>query len=366
MIDETTNDGRLPFVTLVMPIRNEAAYIARALGAALAQDYPRELLEVLVADGMSDDGTREIVADFRERDARVRLLDNRGRYVATGLNAALREVRGEIIVRADGHCEIAPDYVRRCVEHLRGGLADGVGGPIETVGENYAARVIALAMSSGFGVGGSAFRTVKDRLMFVESVAFPAYTRHAVEAAGFFDEELIRNQDDEYNYRLGAMGRRILLAPDVRSRYYSRGGLRPLWRQYFGYGYWKVRVMQKHFGQMRVRQFAPLLLVAALLGSLALTPFGAWGRWLFASLVCVYAAANLSAALLTAARARRMSLLPLLPAAFAVLHFAYGLGFLKGLIKFSGRWRDRDTHAEWGDAGSAGFTHATTGAADRR
>lgn len=365
MKDVKTNQARLPFVTLVMPIRNEAAYIARALGAVLAQDYPRELMEVLVADGMSTDGTREIVAGMQADDARVCLLDNQGRYVATGLNAALRAARGEIIVRADGHCEIEPDYVRRCVIHLSEDDVDGVGGPIETVGVTYAARAIALAMSSGFGVGGSAFRTIKDRRMLVESVAFPAYTRRAVEAAGFFDEELIRNQDDEYNYRLGAMGRRILLAPDVRSRYYSRGGLCSLGRQYFGYGYWKVRVMQKHFRQMRARQFAPPLFVATLLGALALAPFGMWGRWLFIALVGVYAAVNLSAALLTATRARAWRLLPLLPAAFAVLHFAYGLGFLKGLFKFRGRWRDRDTHARWGDAVAVGLTRVATGPADR-
>lgn len=356
----------LPFVTLVMPIRNEGAFIAQALGAALAQDYPAALMEVIVADGMSTDSTREIVRGLQSTDARVRLIDNKGKFVATGLNAALREARGEIIVRADGHCEIAPDYVRRCVYHLLEEGVEAVGGPIETIGETYVAQAIAQAMSSSFGVGGSAFRTVQDRRMLVESVAFPAYTRGAVELAGFFDEELIRNQDDEYNYRLCELGGRILLAPDIRSRYYSRSSLRSLWRQYFQYGYWKVRVMQKHFGQMRLRQFIPLLFVAAVIVSLLAAPFSATGRWLCGFVVSAYLLANFSAAFLIAARALKWRTLPLLPVAFAILHFAYGLGFLRGLVKFRNRWRDRDTHAQWNNAELLDFATLSTGTQSKR
>ncbi len=161
----------------------------------------------------------------------------------------------------------ASSYVRRCVEHLLAGGVEAVGGPIETVGETDEAQAIALAMSSWFGVGGSGFRTVKDRATLVETVAFPAYTRQTVQRIGPFDEELVRNQDDEYNYRLLKHGGRILLSPDIRSRYYSRSSLRSLWRQYYQYGFWKVRVMQKHPRQMRWRQFVPPAFVATMLGS---------------------------------------------------------------------------------------------------
>jgi succinoglycan biosynthesis protein ExoA len=329
-----------PFVTIIMPVRDEAAFIARSLGAVVAQDYPPERVEIVVADGMSTDGTREIVASFQVRRARLRLVDNPGRIAATGLNAALRVARGEVIVRVDGHCEIAPDYVRRCVECLRREQVEGVGGPIETVGQTLTACAIAAAMSSSFGVGGAAFRTVKDRRMFVDSIAFPAYTRRAIEHAGLFDEELIRNQDDEYNYRLRALGARLLLAPEIRSRYYSRGTLASLRRQYFQYGYWKVRVMQKHPRQMRARQFAPPVFVAALLLLGAVSPFFGAARFALAAVACAYVAANLCAAVLTA-RKDGWRLLPLLPATFATLHLAYGCGFLFGLVKFTNRWRDR-------------------------
>lgn len=335
----------LPFVSLVMPVRNEASFIAHSLGAVLAQDYPSERIEVIVADGMSTDGTRELVRSFQARHCSLCLIDNPEKIAPTGLNAALRQAIGDIIIRVDGHCEVAPDYVRRCVEHLQDGV-DCVGGPIETVGETLSARAIALAMSSNFGVGGAAFRTVKDRQIEVETVAFPAYTRRAIEKAGLFDEELVRNQDDEYNYRLRELGGCILLCPNIHSRYYSRGSLQPLWRQYFQYGYWKVRVMQKHPGQMRLRQFAPPLLVAVLLVSLPLALFPGAGRWVFGFITGSYIVANLAATLLSA-RKGNWRLMPLLPLTFIVLHLAYGSGFLFGIIRFWRRWADRNTRLNY-------------------
>jgi glycosyltransferase involved in cell wall biosynthesis len=246
----------LPLVSVIMPVRNEADFLAESLGAVLTQDYLPDRMEVLIADGMSTDGTRDIVSDLATRYPRcpITVLDNPGRIVATGLNAALRVARGEIIIRIDGHCRIASDYVSRCVDHLRRDEVDGVGGSINTVAGTAVGRAIAGAMSSPFGVGGSAFRTIKGRTMLVDTVPFPAYSRHAIDMAGPFDEELVRNQDDEYNYRLRKLGARILLAADIKSDYYSRTSLGSLWRQYFQYGYYKVRVMRKHVRQMQVRQ----------------------------------------------------------------------------------------------------------------
>ncbi len=331
-----------PFVSVVMPIRNEAFHITRCLESVLAQSYPPNRLEVIVSDGVSTDATAEIVRSFQSRHPNLQLVSNPGRIVPTGLNLALRQAKGEIIIRVDGHCEIAPDYVSRCVEHLTEGGADGVGGPVETVGGTPQARAIASAMSSGFGVGGSAFRTVKDRTLLVDSVAFPAYTRAIMDRAGPFDEELVRNQDDEYNYRLRKLGAKILLAGDVRSRYYCRASFRSLWRQYFQYGYWKVRVMQKHPRQMKPRQFAPPLFAAALLTCLFAAPFSFASRWVLVGVAGSYVVANLAASILLAAR-REWRLLPYFPVTFAILHLAYGLGVFAGLVKFWNRWRDRGT-----------------------
>jgi glycosyltransferase involved in cell wall biosynthesis len=330
---------KLPLVSVIMPVRNEVAYIERSLGAVLAQDYPVDRLEILVDDGMSADGTRECVRALQAGRPQLHLVDNPRGIVPPALNVGLGRARGEIIVRVDGHCEIAPDYVRRCVAHL---LADGVqavGGPIETVGETPEAQAIALAMSSWFGVGGSAFRTIQDRPLLVETVAFPAYRRATLDRLGPFDEELVRNQDDEYNYRLLKAGGRILLSPDVRSRYYSRSSLRSLWRQYYQYGFWKVRVMQKHPRQMRWRQFIPPVFVATLLGSSLLAIlFRPLGR-LAALALAFYAVADLAASL-SLGRAHGLGHVPRLLIIHPILHLSYGLGFLAGLGHFAaGRGR---------------------------
>jgi succinoglycan biosynthesis protein ExoA len=327
-----------PFVSVIMPIRNEAQYIARSLGAVLAQDYPAERMEVLVIDGQSTDGTHEMVRLLQAQQTHIRLIDNTGQIVSMGLNRALCHARGDVIIRVDGHCEISRDYVRRCIEHLYNDGVDAVGGPLVTIGETPKARAIAVGMSSHFGVGGSAFRTTSNKTVLTDTIAFPAYTRAILERGGPFDEELVRNQDDEYNYRLRKMGAKLLLAADVQSRYYSRSSLRCLWQQYFQYGYWKVRVLQKHPRQMRPRQFAPPAFVAALLGTGILACFFPLGRALAALLVGTYLIANCIASLCSLHRGRVRELW-WLPIVFAILHVSYGLGFLAGLLKFWKRWK---------------------------
>jgi len=320
-----------------MPVRNESAYIRRSLQSVLTQDYDQQRLEILVVDGMSSDGTAEVVSQLASVHPNLRLLTNEDLIVPPGLNKALREAKGEIIIRVDGHCEITPDYVKRCVEHLIEDNVDAVGGPIETIGETESAKMIALAMSSPFGVGGSSFRTLKDKALLVDTVAFPAYLRAAIERTGFFDEELVRNQDDEYNFRLRKLGGRILLSPDIRSRYYSRSSLRSLWRQYFQYGYWKVRVMQKHWRQMRLYHFAPVTFVSLLMLTLILSPFFEFARLLFAFMAFSYLIVNIVASARTWTEGSWRQV-PLLSIAFAILHFSYGLGFLWGLVRFWNRW----------------------------
>ncbi len=342
MTVETT--AQLPFVSIVMPVRNEAAHIRRSLQAVLAQDYPAECMEVIVADGGSTDGTRRVIGQLQAQLPRLRLIDNPGKFVSAGLNLAIAQARGEIIVRVDGHCEIAPDYVRRCVSHLQREDIGGVGGSVETIGESPLAQSIAVAMSTPFGVGGSAFRTLKERTLFVDTVPFPAYTRLTLAHAGPYDEELVRNQDDEYNYRLRKLGYRLLLAADVRSKYYSRSSLQTMWRQYYQYGYWKVRVFQKHPRQMRLRQFIPPAFVAGLAGSATLALFSPLMLRLLGWVAGIYLLTDLAASLWTAAR-RGWRHLPALPVIYAALHLSYGSGFLVGLARFANRWGDRQGRA---------------------
>ncbi|MEW6716789.1 MAG: glycosyltransferase family 2 protein [Chloroflexota bacterium] len=365
-----------PFVSLLLPIRNEARYIQRCLNAVLAQDYPPDRLEILIADGMSTDGTRDIIQQvikkhnkiIREHSSHslqkkntfpnIQLIDNPQQIVPTGLNLGLQHARGEIIIRVDGHTVIAPDYVRQCVDALARSGADNVGGRMNAVGENAFGRAVALATSSPFGVGGARFH-YSDKEEWGDTVYMGAWPRSVFDAIGPFDEELVRDQDDEFNYRLRAAGGKILLSPRIKSEYTVRGAPRALWRQYFQYGYWKVRVLQKHPRQMRPRQFIPPLFVLALLLSLLLAPFPIHNLQftinhsqltIHPSLLIpsLYLLATLTASLYTTIRPTttrpttiRLAIIGLLPLTYAILHLSYGLGFLVGLVKFWNRWGDK-------------------------
>ncbi|HMN61043.1 MAG TPA: glycosyltransferase family 2 protein, partial [Anaerolinea sp.] len=305
-------------VSIILPVRNEEKYIGPCLDQVFNQVGFDGPVEVIVADGMSTDRTREIVRQYQEKHPNLILVDNPGKIVPIGMNLALRQANGEIIIRVDGHCIIAQDYLQNCVNHLLQDGVDGVGVPMQTIAENHLSEVIAIAMSSIFGVGNSAFRTTNDKTMLVDSVPFPAYTRAIIQKAGPYDEELVRNQDDEYNYRIRELGGKILLAGDVRSTYYSRGSLQKLWMQYFQYGYWKVRVLQKHPRQMSLRQFIPPAFVASLLLSIILTIATHWGWFALALVVGSYLLANLTASMITAGR-KGIRYAPLLPLTFAIL-----------------------------------------------
>jgi glycosyltransferase involved in cell wall biosynthesis len=314
----------MPLVSVLMPVRNEAAFIERSVRAVLNQDYPQNKIEIIVTDGMSADGTKQKLMSLQKEYANLCVIDNPLKIVAAGLNRALRIAKGGILIRVDGHAEIAPDYVRRCVDRLNGGEADVVGGIIHTVGEGIVAKAIAAAMSSAFGVGGTAFRTGVKAAALADTVPFPAYRREVFEKAGDFDEELVRNQDDEHNYRLRKLGFKVLLDPAISSRYYSRTSLVSLAKQYFQYGFWKVRILQKHPRQMQWRQFVPpAFVVGFVLG--------------FPFVSLIYGALNLLMSAKEAAGSN-FRFIFILPAVFFILHFSYGLGFLAGLTRFWNRW----------------------------
>ena len=278
---------------------------------------------------MSEDSTRDIVATFANRDPRVRLLDNPCQIVPTALNDGIRAAQGEVVIRVDGHAIIADDYVHRCVKALSQVNADCVGGPIVTVGETWMARGIAIAQSSPFGVGSAAFRYANTP-QFVDTLAFGAHRREVFDHIGLFDEGLVRNQDDEFNFRLIRAGGKIWLDPQIRSTYYSRASLRGLWKQYFEYGFWKVRVIQKHGRPASWRHLVPGAFVLALLASAILGVTLKSPVFLIA-LVLFYSLASLAASVWLAAR-KGWQYAPLLPLAFATMHVAYGIGFLAGIV----------------------------------
>jgi hypothetical protein len=234
---------------------------------------------------------------------------------------------------------IAPDYVSQCVAALARTGADAVGGRMVAVGSGRVAQAVALATSSPFGVGDSLFHYARGE-HWVDSVFLGAWPREVFDRVGRFDPELVRNQDDEFNYRLRSRGGRVLLTDRIRSQYYNRGALTSLFRQYRQYGTWKVRVLQKHPRQLSARHFAPPAFVAGLVGGALAAPFSRVVRRLWLTGAGAWLAVALGVSGRIAARAGCRHL-PLLPVVFGALHVGYGAGFLIGLVKFARRWGDR-------------------------
>ncbi len=327
----------LPRVSLLIAMRNEADYIAKCVQSALRQDYPAEHLEIFVLDGNSDDASWQIVEQLFQGRANCFLLPNPGITQSAGWNLGIRLCNGDIIGIVSAHSELAADYVSTAVETLRRSGADLVGGPARAHGESQTARAIAIATSTAFGVGGARFHYTK-REEAVDTVFMGVCRKEMYQQIGGFDEEMVRDQDDELSYRLLARGGRIVCNPAIRSIYYNRSTLRSLWRQYVQYGFWKVRVLQKHLRQMRLRHFIPPIFVASLIASAALSLFSPVGWLSFIFILSAYLAANLTASAWAAGH-HGWRYFPLLMIVYAILHLSYGLGFLAGLVKFAHRWR---------------------------
>ncbi len=328
-----------PFVSLVLPVRNEEKYIGSCLQALVSQDYPDEKFEILIADGQSKDRTREVIEKYKSVFPKIFLFDNPGLIVPTGLNILIRQAKGQFIIRVDGHTVIAPDYVRQCVLALTASGAENVGGRMTAIGSNYFGKAVAAATSVPFGIGNARFH-YSEKEELVDTVYLGAWPIHVFKKIGLFDEELVRDQDDEFNYRLRSSGGRILLSPKINSIYTVRGSPLSLWKQYFQYGFWKIRVLQKHPKQMSLRQFVPLAFVLSLILSLVLTLVQPWGWVCMIAILGLYLLTNLAVSL-AIAKKQGWHFLRLLPLAFAIIHLGYGLGFLVGLFKFWNRWKDK-------------------------
>ena len=317
-------------ISIVLACRNEEKHIAGCVRSILGQARVPDEMELIVADGMSDDRTREVLSEIAATDPRVRVVDNPGRIAATGLNAAIRAARGQIILRMDAHTEYAPDYVRRCVEVLEETGADNVGGPARTRATTYMQGAIAAAYNSPYSVGGARFHDV-DYEGWLDTVTYGCWRREIFDRIGLFDEELVRNQDDEFNLRTVRAGGRIWQSPSIRSWYSPRGSLRALFAQYRQYGYWKVRVIQKHRLPASIRHLVPGAFVLALGGLGLAAPFSRVAAVGLRTILGAYGAVLLAASLLTARRAG-WRYLAVLPAVFACYHVSYGIGFMRGIL----------------------------------
>lgn len=320
----------LPFVSIIMPVRNEADFIESAVKSALNNNYPPDKMEILVVDGMSTDGTHKIVQKMVTQDSRIRLLDNPKKIQTAAMNIGIKACRGDIIIRVDGHATVASDFVSQSVQVLKEHPdAWCAGGVMKTVGTTYWGRVIAAAMSSPFGVGTGNFRLGNTK-GYVDAVIFGAHRRWVFDRAGMFDEELVCNEDDEFIQRMVEAGAKQYMSPKIRSTYFSRGSPRKLMHQYFQYGFWRIRTIQKRKKPARLRQLMPLVFV---LGWIVLI-LGAclWHSlsWLLACYAGLYLMLLIMGMLHTACKEGYKKAI-LVPVVFVIMHFGYGLGSLVGI-----------------------------------
>jgi succinoglycan biosynthesis protein ExoA len=321
-------------VSIIVPCYNEEARIGGLLEAIHGQSYPRGDMEVVIADGLSTDRTREVVEAFSavHPDLSLRLIQNPKRNIPAAVNAAAAAARGEIILRLDGHSRPYPDYVARCASSLESGLGENVGGvwEIRPGGEGWIAQSIAVAAAHPLGVGDALYRrAVKPA--YVDTVPFGAFRRELFERLGGFDETLLTNEDYEFNARIRQEGGRIWLDPQIRSVYYARESLAGLARQYWRYGFWKYRMLRRHSSTLRWRQALPPVFVLSLVLGLLLAWIPSFG-WLLVAEIMIYALILLAAGVLAAVKRRQPFLVLGLLLSIACMHLSWGAGFLSSMI----------------------------------
>ena len=318
-------------VTIVIPCLNEEKYIEKCLDSIVHCDYDKAFLQVFVCDGISTDKTAAIIKTVEAKHSFIKLIENPERSTPKALNLGILNSTSDIVIILGAHAEIDTAYVSNCVKEFQRDEHIGcVGGIIDNIPENHTAAIISAAMSSSFGVGNAYFRT-DEKDGYVDTVAFGAYRRHVFDKAGLFDEELVRNQDDEFNYRLHPAGFTIFLSRSIRSKYYVRASFKKLFRQYFQYGYWKVYVNKKHGAITTLRQMIPPLFCLFLyLGSILcfVVPYF---YALFAAGLLLYLSTGLYFAV---RKANSLSMTIEVMYAFLILHISYGTGYLEGIFRF--------------------------------
>ncbi|MBU4444536.1 MAG: glycosyltransferase family 2 protein [Candidatus Marinimicrobia bacterium] len=321
-------------VSVIIPCRNEESHIGNCLDTIISQEYPKELLEVIVVDGMSDDRTREILKIYMHSYPYIKLLDNLRKIVPSALNVGIKYSKSEVIVIMGAHTEYARDYISKCIEVLEQTGADNVGGAARTKAKGYIQNAVSIAFKTSFGVGGAKSH-YEENEGYVDTVTYGCYHRKVFDKIGLFDEELVRNQDDEFNLRLTRSGGKIWQSPKIKSWYYPRASIIALFKQYMQYGYWKVRVIQKHKIPAAIRHIVPGTFVGLITILIVFSPFSQLSLKILGGLLTFYLAASVAASFLSCKGPTKWKYIPVMPIIYFAYHFGYGYGFLRGVLDFA-------------------------------
>ena len=325
----------LSLVSIIIPCRNEEKFIEKCLDSLVLQDYPKEKLEILVVDGASEDKTREIVKKLIEKCPFVRLLENPKKYTPFGLNVGIRNAKGEVIARMDAHAEYEKKYISKCVKYLKEYGVDNVGGIMITMSRKDTAlgKAIVAVLSHRFGVGSAIFRIGAKDPTLVDTVFGGCYKREVFDKIGYFDENLPRGQDMDFNLRLRKSGGKILLVPEIKSFYYARSDLKSFWRHSFTDGVELVSPLKFGVVIFSWRHLVPLAFALGLIILLFLAIFSLKFLWLFFIFLGLYLLMTLYFSAKIAFAEKDFKYLFFMPIVFATLHIGYGLGSVFGLLK---------------------------------
>jgi glycosyltransferase involved in cell wall biosynthesis len=326
----------IPFVTVIIPSFNEEKFISSLLDNIINQDYPKDRLEIFIIDGLSNDRTQEIIEEYQKQRPYIKMIRNEKRFVPFALNLGVKKSKGDVIIRMDAHSRYAVNYISTLVKHLFELKADNVGGIWITkpANESFKANSIAIALSSAFGVGDSLFRLGVKAITKADTVPYGCFPRSLFDRIGLFDEELLRNQDDEFNARIIQNGGSVYLIPDVSITYFARPDISSLVKMFFQYAFFKPLVNTKLKKPATIRQFIPPLFVLyLLLGwiSIFISPL------LFFCFICgvgIYLLFNIIFTVKSTWDTGKWYLPLYLPWIFFLQHLTYGIGYLIGIITF--------------------------------
>ena len=322
-------------VSVIVPCYNEQATIRHLLDAIYGQSHPSSDIEVIVADGLSTDHTREEINDFHSKHPalEIRIIDNLQRAIPSGLNRAIDVAQGRYVIRMDAHSIPCRDYIKNCIQALDSGLGDNVGGiwKIHPGSGTQIAKAISVAASHPLAVGDALYR-IGGAAQEVDTVPFGAFHRELIDKIGLFDETLLTNEDYEFNTRVRQAGGKVWMDPSIQSVYYARSTLKELSKQYWRYGYWKAQMLRRYPKTLRWRQFLPPLFVLGLI-SLGLLSV-AWlpARWLLAIIVLLYTLVIFIAGIQMSINHKDISISFGVPLAIATIHLSWGTAFLWGLL----------------------------------
>ena len=328
-------DNNKSFISVVLPVYKEEKFIENCILSILEQDYPQDKMEVIFVDGMSPDRTRDIINDYAQKYPYIRLIDNPEKTVPYAMNKGILASKGDVIVRLDGHCVYPHNYVSILVKYLHELGADNVGGVWRTLPANDTPQCVSIALCSShpFGVGGSEHKIGSREIKQTDTVPFGCFRRDVFDRIGLFDEELIRNQDDEFNARIIKNGGKIYIIPELEINYTSRDNMHKMRRMYYQYGLFKPLVNKKLGAPATIRQFFPALFVVGLVLGLILSFVHPFFLYAYLGVLALYLLIGLLIGVKSAIKHRKPALVWYMPYTFFNIHISYGIGYLYGIYK---------------------------------